>query len=176
MTTQLFVSLIKGILANLDTAGGIGLAVAQALASQGGWQIHILDVKEDEGQKVASTLPRTFFHKTNITNYDEVAAAFKAVYISGGNRLDFVFANAGIIERSSMFDLKSDSLDPPPRPDYTPMEINLQGAVDTVHIARHFMLRSPEKIKGSIVITGSCTSVWPTYGVPLYSASKCERI
>lgn len=84
-----------------------------------------------------------------------------------------------------MFDLSKPSLSeegeddeeaalPPPRPDYTAIEVNLQGAVDTVHLARHYMLRSPEKDKGAIVITASCSSVWPTYWAPIYSASKCK--
>lgn len=63
---------------------------------------------------------------------------------------------------------------PPPRPDYTAIEVNLQAAIDTVHLARHYMLRSPEKDKGAIVITASCSSVWPTYWAPIYSASKCK--
>lgn len=103
-----------------------------------------------------------------------------------------MFANAGLIEKSVMFDLSKPSLLlsssssardedeeeeevlPPPRPDYTAIEVNLQGAIDTVHLARHYMLRSPEKEKGAIVITASCSSVWPTYWAPIYSASKCE--
>lgn len=98
-----------------------------------------------------------------------------------------MFANAGLIEKNVMFDLSKPSLPagqtqegddeevlPPPRPDYTAIEVNLQGAVDTVHLARHYMLRSPEKEKGAIVITASCSSVWPTYWAPIYSASKCK--
>lgn len=85
--------------------------------------------------------------------------------------MDFVHANGGIFERSNMYEMKSDTDDPPPQPDFTSIEVNLVGTINTVHLARHFMLRSPQK--GSIVITGSCSSVWPTYFAPIYTASKC---
>lgn len=93
-------------------AGGLGLAVAQALAARGGWQIHLLDVKEDEGREAAASLqlrPGAAFHRADLTRYDELSAAFAAAYAAGGNRLDFVHANGGVIERSSMYELKSDS-------------------------------------------------------------------
>lgn len=191
-------------------SGGIGLAVAQALAAQGTWHIHLVDIKADAGAQAARALgPNATFHCVDLRNYDALAAVFKAAFLAaaaGGPehdgrrrqqqqrpRLDFVFANAGLIEKSVMFDLSSsaaaktegssndddddddhvvDDVEPPPRPDYTAVEVNLQGAVDTVHLARHYMLRSPEKEKGAIVITASCSSVWPTYWAPIYSASK----
>lgn len=87
----------------------MGYAIAQALAARGGWQIHILDLKEDEGQKAASSLPHTTFHKANISDYDQLAAVFKTVFIAGGKRLDLCIANAGIFERPVWFDLKADS-------------------------------------------------------------------
>lgn len=159
----------------------MGLAVAQALAAQGTWFIHLVDIKADEGEQAARDLgPNATFHCVNLRNYDALAAVFKAAYLDNGRRrLDFVFANAGLIERGNMFDLTSsegnkNDEEPPPRPDYAALEVNLQGAVDTVHLARHYMLRSPEKDKGAIVITASCASVWPTYWAPIYSASKCK--
>ncbi|KAK7733094.1 hypothetical protein SLS53_008282 [Cytospora paraplurivora] len=152
-------------------AGGMGLAVAQALAAQGGWQIHILDLKVDEGNQAAHSLPQTTFHRVDLVNYEEVAAAFKAAFVAGGNRLDFVFANAGTIERSNSCLLaRSDTLDAPPPPDFLAVDVNLRGGINTVHAAVHYLGLSPEK--GSIVVTGSCSSFWPTYWAPIYTASK----
>lgn len=161
-------------LTNRSTAGGIGLAVAQALAAQGGWQIHILDRKADEGAQAARSLPQTTFHEVDLVDYDGVAAAFRAAFVAGGNnRLDFVFANAGTIERSDTCLLaRPDALDPPPPPKFTAMDVNLRGGINTVHVAAHYIGLSPEK--GSIVVTGSCSSFWPTYWAPIYTASKCE--
>lgn len=61
--------------------------------------------------------------------------------------------------------------EPPPPPDYVTVDVNLKGAINTVHLARHYLARSPEK--GSVVITASCSSFWPAYRVPIYTASKC---
>lgn len=66
--------------------------------------------------------------------------------------------------------------EPPRRPDHAPVEVNLQGTIDTVHLARHFMLRSSAGggEKGAVVVNGSVGSVWPTSWAPLYTASKCK--
>jgi NAD(P)-dependent dehydrogenase (short-subunit alcohol dehydrogenase family) len=154
----------------LKKASGIGLAVAQALASRGGWQIHILDTNEDKGNKTASALHDTYFHRTDVTKYDEIATAFKAAFTKGDGRLDFVFANAGVIERSNIYEATSTSFDVPPEPDYTTVEINLKGCMNTAHIARHFIAKGPNE--GSIVMTGSCASIWPSYSTPIYTATK----
>lgn len=153
-------------------ASGMGLGVVQALADRGGWHVHILDVKEEEGNRVAGSMSDVHFHKVDLTSYSDLGDAFKAAFVAGGNRLDFVFANAGIIERSSIFDLKSDSDDPPPEPNFLPMEVNLRACINTVHIGRYYINRSPDK--GSIVINSSAASVYPSFFSPIYTASKCR--
>lgn len=93
----------------------MGLAIAKALIAQKApqWKIHILDVKEDAGHQAVDLLggaEHVVFHKVDITDYEQLAAAFKAAFLDGGRRrLDWVFANAGIFERSKYFDNKSDS-------------------------------------------------------------------
>lgn len=155
------------------TAGGMGLAVAQALAAQGTWQIHLVDIKDEEGRRAAASLPRTTFHRADLVQYDEVVSTFRAAFTAGGrNRLDFVFANAGMIEKSDMY-TRSDSFDGPPAPpDLSAIDVNLKGCVYTVHVARHYLNLSPDK--GSIVITASSTSFWPVGWAPIYTASKCK--
>lgn len=146
-------------------------------------------MKNDEGTQAARALgPNATFHHVDLRNYDALGAAFNAACGNKGGRLDFVFANAGLIEKSVMFDLTTtaaadadDGADGsvpslPPRPDYAAVEVNLQGAVDTVHLARHFMLRSPAKEKGAIVVSASCAGVWPAYWAPIYTASKCKLL
>ncbi|KUI58312.1 Short-chain dehydrogenase reductase 5 [Cytospora mali] len=148
---------------------GIGLTVAKTLAARGGWQIHLIDIKEDVGTQAASSLPNTTFHKANVVNYEELGAAFKSAFTAGGNRLDFVFANAGTIEMTDPR-AKSDSIDVPPPPDFRVLDVNLGGCVNTVHLGRHYLNLSPEK--GSIVMTSSVAGFWPAYWAPLYTASK----
>lgn len=144
--------------------------MAQALQAKGGWKINLIDIKDEEGRKAADSLSNATYHRANLLNYDEVTAAFKNAYIAGNNRLDFVFANAGVIESSNIY-TKHDSLDGPPPPDLTALEVNLKSCINAVHIARHYINLSPDK--GSIVVNASCSSFWPTYWAPIYTASKC---
>lgn len=66
------------------------------------------------------------------------------------------------------------SLDePPPPPDFYAVDVNIKGTINTVHLARHYIARSAQR-GGSIVVTGSCSSVWPTYWAPVYTTSKCK--
>lgn len=153
-------------------ASGIGLIVVRALADKGEWNIHLVDINEQEGHKIASSLPHAVFHKADVTNYGELSGAFKNVFQSEGNRLDFVFANAGVVEKQNFLKRSETGVDPPLEPEWSTIDINLKAGINTVHVARHYLLQSPEK--GSIVVTGSVSSIWPGYFAPLYTASKCE--
>lgn len=148
----------------------MGLAVAQALAAKGGWKINLIDIKDEEGRQAADSLSNTIYHRANLLDYEEVTTAFKKAFTAGNNRLDFVFANAGVIENTSIFG-KHETIDGPPPPDLTALEVNLKSCINTVHVARHYINLSPAK--GSIVINASCSSFWPTYWAPIYTASKC---
>lgn len=148
----------------------MGLAVAQALEARGGWKINLIDIKDDEGRQASDSLSNTTYHRANLLNYEEVTAAFKNAFTAGNNRLDFVFANAGVVESTNVF-TKHESLDGPPPPDLTALEVNLKSCINAVHVGRHYINLSPDK--GSIVINASCSSFWPTYWAPVYTASKC---
>lgn len=192
----------------VGTADGMGLAIARALVAEPGqaWRIHLVDVKPEEEagrHAVASLLSsssgttnsQVVYHQADVIDYAQLAAVFRAAFLGGDGgqrRLDWVFANAGVFERTKYFtdDDEPPSKDrgddndepPPPPPDYKALEVNLQGAVNTVHLARHYISRSTaagggevegEGGSGSIVVTASCSSFWPTYWAPIYTASKC---
>ncbi|XHG08123.1 hypothetical protein AWENTII_011242 [Aspergillus wentii] len=99
---------------------------------------------------------------------------FRSVFTSNG-RLDSVFANAGVIERTNFF-AASESDEPPPKPDLRVLDIDLKSVVLTSYLAQHYFRRSPGHGKGAIlVITASCGGgggVYPSWSVPLYSAAK----
>lgn len=152
----------------------MGLAVVQALAARGGWQIHIIDIKEAEGKEVAASVPNTSFHQADLTNYAQLGAAFKAAFVAGNQRLDFVFANAGILERANFYVDTGRSIEPPPEMNMTSVDVNLKGCINSVHLARHYIRQSPEK--GSIVITSSCSGLWPSFCAPTYAAAKRESL
>ncbi|OJJ30709.1 hypothetical protein ASPWEDRAFT_32866 [Aspergillus wentii DTO 134E9] len=102
---------------------------------------------------------------------------FRSVFTSNG-RLDSVFANAGVIERTNFF-AASESDEPPPKPDLRVLDIDLKSVVLTSYLAQHYFRRSPGHGKGAIlVITASCGGgggVYPSWSVPLYSAAKHRR-
>lgn len=174
-------------------ASGIGFAVSRALAAQGGWEIHIVDLQPPPHEAGDGGTPpsRFLFHRANVRDYTQLGAAFLAAF-QVRRRLDFVFANAGIIEKVPPYvdsnggdkeDGAGDDRSLPPRLDYAAVEVNLQGAADTAHLARHFMVRSAGENgkvkgkgeeKGAIVVSASCASVWPAYWAPVYTASKCK--
>lgn len=144
--------------------------MAQALAARGDWHIHIVDIKDDPGDLG----PSFSHHKADVSVYNDLAGAFKAAFEAGGQRLDFVFANAGIFERGSWYSASGPTGTLPPEPDWSALETNLKGCINTVRIGRHFMAQSPGPDRGSIVVTSSIAGIWPSYFSPIYTASKRE--
>ncbi|KAI8629041.1 hypothetical protein F5Y19DRAFT_484977 [Xylariaceae sp. FL1651] len=80
-------------------ASGIGLAVTEAL-SQKGWAVHIFDVNNEKGATAAANNPSVIFHEADITSWESLSRAFDAPFKAKGH-LDFVFANAGVLEKRS---------------------------------------------------------------------------
>lgn len=151
----------------------MGLAVAQALAKRGDWQLHILDLNVKAGEQAEKELgKKAKFHKCNVTVYKEQAVIFDSIHKSTG-RLDFVFANAGIVERFSFYEKHEQS--PPPEIDQLSIEIDLKAVVITSYLAQHyFRLSKPSYGKGtqSLVMTASCGGLYPSPFCPMYSAAK----
>ena len=134
-----------------------------------------MDLNEERGKQAASTLANTTFHKTDVNEYRELGATFKSVFVSSGNRLDFVFSNAGVIERKNFYTQHTDGIDPPPEFEQLAIDINLRAMISTSYLALHYFRLSPEKGKGtSLVMTSSCGGLYPSYYSPIYTASKCE--
>lgn len=170
----------------------MGLAVAKSLAAQGSWHVHLLDINPDRGIQATQDKdlhPHASFHKTNVSVYSDLAAAFQAVF-QRHHQVDFVFANAGIIEKTNFFGQLPEPVvnggagsagtihdgdDTPPQPDLGIIEANLNGAMLTSYLALHYFRRSPNHGKGTnLVMTASCGGLYPSYYSPLYTASKRE--
>ncbi|KAK7527313.1 uncharacterized protein IWZ02DRAFT_487167 [Phyllosticta citriasiana] len=81
-------------------ANGIGLAVAKSLSERTAspWHIHIVDANPSAGAAAAASLPHATFHHADVADYSALSAVFAAVFATE-KRLDFVFGNAGIVER-----------------------------------------------------------------------------
>ena len=134
-------------------ASGMGLAVAQTLAPKG-WTVHLLDFNEKAGATVTQSLPNSKFHKVDVTSWESLSKAFEAVFSENG-RLDFVFANAGIVERDNFYDTP-DSDGIPPEPNQKTIDVNLKAVINQSYLALHYFRRSPHKGKNaSLVMTAS---------------------
>ncbi|KAF1982582.1 NAD(P)-binding protein [Aulographum hederae CBS 113979] len=153
-------------------ASGMGLAVADALARRGDWNIHVLDLNDTAGAKAQKALGScSTFHKTNVNDYASLSSVFDAIFRKE-NRIDFVFANAGIVERDNFY-AKHDASGPPPEPNQLSIDIDLKSVVSTTYLAQHYFRLSPSKGKGcKIVMTASCGGLYPSPFCPMYSAAK----
>jgi NAD(P)-dependent dehydrogenase (short-subunit alcohol dehydrogenase family) len=162
-------------------ASGMGLAVAQALSSRTDeeWDLHIIDLNGDAGKKAVAALKNAHFHQTNVTDYLSLVSAFEATWSKSG-RLDFVYANAGIVERFNFYE--ETSLDaPPPPPNQLSIDINLKAVVNTSWLALHYFRKSlaengKQGVAPSLVMTASCGGLYPSEFCPMYSGSKAAVI
>ena len=150
-------------------ASGMGLAVAEALSKRGNWSLHLLDMNEERGQEAASNLSAQF-HKTNVTKYAELSSVFDKIFKAEDSRLDFVFANAGIVERWDFY-AKSEQT-PPPEPDTLVLDINYKSVVTTTYLAQHYFRLSKANYgtgEQNIVMTASCGAFYPS----MYAGHVC---
>ncbi|KAJ5176539.1 uncharacterized protein N7482_002416 [Penicillium canariense] len=168
MTTK--VALITG------GASGMGLAVATVLAARPDWEVHILDINTERGEQTAQSLPRTTFHRADVTQYSSLSEGFQKSF-QANHSLDFVFANAGIIERFNFYaahpGASSGGASPPPEPDLLSIDADLKGVILTTYLAQHYFRASPHQgVGASIIMTASCGGLYPSFYSPLYSAAK----
>ncbi|KAH6973747.1 hypothetical protein BKA56DRAFT_491940 [Ilyonectria sp. MPI-CAGE-AT-0026] len=155
-------------------ASGMGLAVAQTLASKG-WTVHVLDFNKEAGVATERSLANSKFHQVDVTSWKSLSEAFKNAFSQTG-RLDFVFANAGIVERDNFYDTP-DSDDIPPEPKQKTLGVNLNSVINQSYLALHYFRRSPHKGMGaSLVMTASVGGLYPSQYCPIYSASKAGVI
>ncbi|KAL4796247.1 hypothetical protein BDV19DRAFT_361276 [Aspergillus venezuelensis] len=174
-------------------ASGMGLAVAKALSQRpsSNWEVHILDIDQQRGSQAASSLPNTTFHYADVTKYDVLSEAFQNAFKSH-QRLDFVFANAGMIERFNFYETHPTAelgdrgvAPPPPEPDLLSIDADLKGVILTSYLAQHYFRASVRETgldqgvgapaaseSQSLVMTASCGGLYPSFYSPLYSAAK----
>ncbi|KAL4889604.1 hypothetical protein BDV59DRAFT_205121 [Aspergillus ambiguus] len=146
-------------------ASGIGLATAKSLSSKG-WRVVVADINP-AGEHVARDI-NAVFHKTDVGEYASLAKTFDKVWKQFG-QLDFVFANAGIVEKVEFY--QQHETDLPPALDTTILDINLKSVVATCYLALHFM-RKNKTPGGNIIITASCGGVYPIAYLPMYASAK----
>lgn len=135
-------------------ASGFGLAVTEALTSKG-WTVHIFDLNQAAGSAVASRLPKTIFHEVDVTSWPSLSSAFDAAFRQEDGRLDFVFANAGILEKGDFYERRDVTQGPPPEPKDMSIEINLKGVIATSYLAQHYFRANRDGGKGAVLVMTS---------------------
>ncbi|CAG9991495.1 unnamed protein product [Clonostachys byssicola] len=152
---------------------GMGLETANRLAQTGKWKLHLLDFNPAAAKTALEAIPGAKVHHVNVTSYDNLASVFQSVFDAEG-QIDFVFANAGIVERHSFYEKQTtQGSQPPPAPNTLTLDINLTAVISTTYLALHYFRLSPHKGQGaSIVMTASCGGLYPSEYTPVYSASK----
>jgi NAD(P)-dependent dehydrogenase (short-subunit alcohol dehydrogenase family) len=80
----------------------MGEALATYYISKG-WLVACLDLQRSAGEALASSLgPNAHFWEANVADYDSQARVFQAVFDKWG-RIDALLANAGIVDKSSIY-------------------------------------------------------------------------
>ncbi|KAM5347001.1 hypothetical protein ACJ41O_010006 [Fusarium nematophilum] len=155
-------------------ASGMGLAVAQTLASKS-WTVHILDFNAAAGATALETLQNAHFHQADVTSWSPLSKAFADVFSRSG-RLDFVFANAGIVERDDFYDTPAVG-DEIFEPNQKTIDVNLKAVVNQSYLALCYFRRSPHGGKdAALVMTGSVGGLYASQFCPIYAASKAGVI
>ena len=153
-----------------STASGFGLNVATALVKRSNWRVHLLDLNGVSGLKAAKSLgAAATFHKVNATIYSELSRTFDDIFRAEG-RLDFVFGNAGIVERFNFYE-QHPADKPPPELDMRVVEINLKAVYTTSYLALHYFRQSPSSDR-ALVLTASCGGLYNCPGSAMYSGTK----
>lgn len=68
-----------------------------------GWNVACVDVNVENGKRAASELgPNADFFQANVASYASQASMFQAVW-DKWHRLDALCANAGVVDRSSVY-------------------------------------------------------------------------
>ncbi|KAL4898720.1 hypothetical protein BDV59DRAFT_197598 [Aspergillus ambiguus] len=158
-------------------ASGIGLGITRHFAVQPDTHITILDINATTGAHVLSDLQREFpaaslsFEPCDTSSWEAQAAVFEKVYAER-ERIDVVFANAGITEKGSVLDGLHAAA--PVKPTTVTLDVNFLGVIYSVNLAAHYIAKNSPVAgsKGNIICTASNAGIYPFPMAPLYSATK----
>ncbi|KAL4893689.1 hypothetical protein BDV59DRAFT_192857 [Aspergillus ambiguus] len=153
-------------------SSGMGEALSEDLVDRG-WQVAMADI-QNNAELTSKLGDNATFHYCDVADYDIQAKAFQEVWDRYG-RLDALCANAGIVDKSSIFILDhKDSDKIPPKPNLLCTDIDYKGVVYGTQLAIHFMRKNTTP-GGSIVATSSCAAVMPHETYPEYDGAKAAN-
>ncbi|KAI0857180.1 short chain dehydrogenase reductase [Xylaria cubensis] len=146
-------------------ASGIGFSAAKIMARKGA-SVILLDIHEPEENILP---PGLQFHHCDVTKWRDLVAIFDEI-----GRIDYVYANAGTVEKTDYFADNFDSDGRLEEPEYEELDINFRAVVNIIKLAwRHMRARD---VHGSVVITTSATAYAPEQSLPVFCATKFALI
>ncbi len=138
-------------------SSGIGAATIRKYLAEGA-KVYNFDLSPPRDGTSES---ESIFHKCDVANFDEVAAAVNQV-VSQAGEINVLFANAGIYFAGTIEDTDSDSLK-------KVVDVNLLGVFYSLKCVLPVMVKQKS---GSIVITGSDQSLVGKPHSAIYGATK----
>jgi len=150
-------------------SSGMGEALSKHLVSKG-WLVAMADIQPNA--ELAKELgDKAAFFKTNVADYTSQAQTFQAVWDKWG-RIDALCANAGIVDKSSIYIFDHRGKDEiPPQPNLLCTDVDYKGVVYGTQLAVHFM-RKNKTPGGNIVCTVSAAALYPHETYPEYDGAK----
>jgi NAD(P)-dependent dehydrogenase (short-subunit alcohol dehydrogenase family) len=109
-----------------------------------------------------------------VKSYSSQANLFQSVWKKWG-RLDVFIANAGGVDKSSVFnfDRRNAAVDDlPAEPNLDCTDVDFKGTVYGTTLATHFMRNNAHGRGGKIIVTGSMIGIYPCQTFPEYCAAK----
>ena len=149
---------LKGKTALLTGAtGGLGRAIAKALASRGA-SLVLSSRKEEELDRLAAELPGQ--HRVAVSDLAEPGAALQL--IAGAGDVDALIANAGLPGSGKLDDLSSTDVE-------RALRVNLEAPMLMANALLPGML---ERAEGHFVMVGSLSGLAPTARQSVYNGTK----
>ncbi|KAK2754505.1 hypothetical protein FQN54_006906 [Arachnomyces sp. PD_36] len=148
-------------------SSGIGLATTRILLSLGA-SVVSGDINPPQG---GFEDPSLTFQPTDVTKWSDLLALFKRAR-EVHDRIDHVFANAGVSIRADYLATELDENGDLKEPSFESVDVNLRGVINTTTLAIYYM--RPEQQSGgggSVVITSSIASFMRFRAVD-YAAAK----
>ncbi|KAF2764544.1 NAD(P)-binding protein [Teratosphaeria nubilosa] len=158
---------------------GMGIDLAKHL-HQKGWKVAIVGRNAAAGQSIVDQIAdaeNARFFQCHLDSYASQAEMYKAVWSIWG-RLDLVCANAGIVDKGSLYQYgwRGKSVEEvPPEPDLQCTDIDYKGVIYGVQLATHFM-RHNAIPGGKIIVNASIGGIFPHRTYPEYCGAKAAVI
>ncbi|KAI1609638.1 hypothetical protein EDD37DRAFT_204952 [Exophiala viscosa] len=177
---------------------GIGLGLVKHLLSKPDWRVVLADIRPEAYDAIKSSLDpdRHTFIETDVSSWPSQAALFKQAFTYSDGRIDFLAANAGTAEKVHLLDPSLDDLDTEPtQPSMLATEVNQFGPIYGLKLFVHYARLTNRALKSKhatstsesssttngtsvstfnpkVVITSSCTALYPFPVAVQYAASK----